>query len=204
MSDREVVQNLAQRKEERAHSITFGDYIEQYMRARETMGWILNKIAFGADANRTSVDGINSVDIPVLIIHGDADDTTSRSQRSGATGITRTSTMRMPTPTSARSRTSSPPSSTSTTPRSPMMCWPRSRPTTTSSAPTWPIPSSSTCSTASSAWLSAVSEDGLRAALDERIDETAGLGPCLVVSRALRRHEAAICVELDQLACGGA
>ena len=45
MSDREVVQNLAQRKEERAHSITFGDYIEQYMRARETMGWILNKIA---------------------------------------------------------------------------------------------------------------------------------------------------------------
>ena len=78
------------------------------------------------------------------------------------------------------------------------------RPTTTSSAPTWPIPSSSTCSTASSARLSAVSEDGLRAALDERIDETAGLGPCLVVSRALRRHEAAICVELDQLACGGA
>ena len=75
MSDREVVQNLAQRKEERAHSITFGDYIEQYMRARETMGWILNKIAFGADANRTAVDGINSVDIPVLIIHGDADDT---------------------------------------------------------------------------------------------------------------------------------
>lgn len=75
MSDREVVQNLAQRKEERAHSITFGDYIEQYMRARETMGWILNKIAFGADANRTAVDGINSVDIPVLIIHGDADGT---------------------------------------------------------------------------------------------------------------------------------
>ena len=38
MSNREVAENLAQRKEERAHSITFGDYIEQYMRARETMG----------------------------------------------------------------------------------------------------------------------------------------------------------------------
>lgn len=35
--------------------------------------WLNNKIAFGADADRTAVDGINKTSAPVLVIHG-ADD----------------------------------------------------------------------------------------------------------------------------------
>jgi len=35
--------------------------------------WLNNKIVFGADADRTALDGINKTSAPVLIIHGDND-----------------------------------------------------------------------------------------------------------------------------------
>ena len=35
--------------------------------------WLNNKLAFGADADRTALDGINKTSAPVLIIHGNAD-----------------------------------------------------------------------------------------------------------------------------------
>ena len=35
--------------------------------------WLNNKLAFGADANRTALDGINKTVAPVLIIHGTND-----------------------------------------------------------------------------------------------------------------------------------
>ena len=35
--------------------------------------WLNNKLAFGADADRTALDGINGTDAPVLVIHGTGD-----------------------------------------------------------------------------------------------------------------------------------
>ena len=35
--------------------------------------WLNNKLAFGADADREALDGINGTDVPVLVIHGVAD-----------------------------------------------------------------------------------------------------------------------------------
>lgn len=35
--------------------------------------WLNNKLAFGADSDRTALDGINKTDVPVLIIHGTDD-----------------------------------------------------------------------------------------------------------------------------------
>ena len=37
--------------------------------------WLNNKLAFGADADRSALDGINRTDTPVLIIHGTGDTT---------------------------------------------------------------------------------------------------------------------------------
>jgi len=39
--------------------------------------WLYHTLTFGENANITAVDGINATDTPVLLIHGDADDTVS-------------------------------------------------------------------------------------------------------------------------------
>lgn len=38
---------------------------------------LINSMDFGDDANRSAIDAINSCDVPVLVIHGDADETVS-------------------------------------------------------------------------------------------------------------------------------
>lgn len=40
-------------------------------------GWVYQTFLFGRDVQVTAVDGINSTDIPVLLIHGDADESIS-------------------------------------------------------------------------------------------------------------------------------